>query len=159
VLTAPPYGVATKGTETTNTEDPGEREILEQVVPGAKFDEVTCVYTARGRVSPRIAANVKVFGGAGGAKQATAVFESRKVSFVQLGAGTDHTDVPGLADGAFAAHIGSDLYLDARSGDACISVLVHPSPEITQGFDKAHPLQQQLPALKPVMTDVLTGLE
>jgi hypothetical protein len=103
VLTAPPYGVATKGTETTNTEDPGEREILDQVVPGAKFDEVTCVYTAPGRVSPRIAANVKVFGGAGGAKQATAV--------------------------------------------------------ITQGFDKAHPLQQQLPALKPVMTDVLTGLE
>jgi hypothetical protein len=159
VLTAPPYGIAAKGIEATNTEDPAEKKILDQVVPGAVFKEVTCLYTAPGRTSPRIAANVKVFTGSGGAKQATSFLESRKLSLFQLATGANHADVPGVADGAFAAHVVSDYYLEARSGDAYVSVLAVPGLRISQGFDPARPLQQQLPALKTVLTDVLGGLK
>src|SRR3954451_17760108 len=58
-LTAPPYGVAAKGKRITSSVAAGEREALDKAVPGATFDEVTCEYTAPGKVSPLVIADVK----------------------------------------------------------------------------------------------------
>ncbi|MCU7731105.1 hypothetical protein ODJ79_45960 [Actinoplanes sp. KI2] len=154
-LTSPPYGVASKGKRVADYVAPGERETLDKVVPGAVFDDTSCRYTAPGKVSPLITARIRIFSGAAGAATATTWFESERSASSQIGG----ADAPGLADGAFAVYFEPALHLDARSGNAYVSVEVLPGMENIRTFDKLHPLQQQLPALTPVMKDLLASLQ
>jgi hypothetical protein len=158
-LTAPPFGVASKGKRTISYVAPGEQETLDKVVPGAVFDEATCTYTAPGEASPLIKTDIKIFSGAAGATQVTAWFQSERSASSQIGGGVDNADVPGLADGAFALYFEPALHLHARSGNAFVSVQVLPGMENVRTFDKLQPLQQQLPALTAVMKDLLTSLQ
>lgn len=157
-LSAPPYGVAATGKRITTAVSPSERASLDKVVHGASFDETTCEYTAPGKLSPLVTADVKIFGGSAGAKPATALLASERSAADRLGGGVDNADVPGLADGAFALYLEPDLHLDARSGNAYVSVHAVPGMDVAETFDKTRPLQQQLPALTALTRDVLTGL-
>jgi hypothetical protein len=151
--------VAANGKRITSSVAPGEQATLDKVVPGAALDGVTCEYAVPGQASPLITADIKIFGGDGGATQATAWFQSEKSAAARVGGGgVDNADVPGVADGAFALYFEPELHLGARSGNAYVSVVVLPSAEVAQTFDKVQPLQQQVPALTAVATDVLAGL-
>jgi hypothetical protein len=157
-LTAAPYGLAAQGKRAATGAAPGEQQYLDKVVPGAVIERTACHYWAAAGGLPAVETTIMIFGGNAGATQTDAWFQSQRSAASRVGGSADYTDVPGIADGAFALYSDISLRLTARSGDAYVTVNVLPGEEISRTFDKLQPLRQQVPALTAVMTDTLTGL-
>ena len=156
-LRSSPYGISPSGERSASHVSPGEQDMLDEVAPGAQFDKATCQYSALSGLTPNITAYLTVFRGERGATQAQAMFE--KVRSAKSTYRMDYAEVPGPGDSAFAWYFEPDMYVAARSGNAYVTIRVVPGAQASETFDKLQPLEQQIPALAAVRTDVLTTLQ